>query len=580
MTDLGKESHISGLNARELSCTTCGRTYIFRECEQAMFIQRGWTMPTRCPACRKAKRDQRRVEREQRENRAWLQKKAVEKEIFDTRLMGWNVVSKDDIHPESDQILYVIGNGFDLMHGVRSSYYAFRDSLGKENPLRYALETYLMTEDIWADFENALAHFNLQAMCSGLMVGDCLDLFDACDANASDSAFFLATEVAANPILTVANDLPRRFRMWVETLSIGAKDRPLQSMFRNGKVLCFNYTEFVETLYGVSQDNVCYIHGCRRKEKGRPKEDLILGHAPGASEDAYDFEDDSYIGTKDSYKLHMMEVAQEQAFRLVAESDEILTKNCGDIITAHETFFSSLEQIKEVIFIGHSYASVDWDYFFEVASRLPDIKDIRWYFGCYNMHDLGNLEKLLLKLNIQRSTVSVFRTDDIAVVPLKDGLISTSTGSQMVEKTRDISPDSRWTVKTMGCTLLIVDQKSHDTDYEAMFSSCISDAFFVPADNCLFVVIGGVDPGVFLFRMSNDHWKLVNELKSIPNQSVINRRLCHVFLTEREITFVYNSRVRSYSLADGILVTNRTLRNAKSCFYEGDEISRLFLKAK
>lgn len=115
-----------------------------------------------------------------------------------------------------------------------------------------------------------------------------------------------------------SNKLQRRLRMWVEKLSIGTVDRPLRNMFRNGKVLCFNYTEFVETLYGVSEENVCYIHSCRRRKRGHPKETLILGHAPGASEEAYDFEDNSTIGTRAPYKIHMIEAAQEQALHLVS----------------------------------------------------------------------------------------------------------------------------------------------------------------------------------------------------------------------------------------------------------------------
>ena len=134
-------------------------------------------------------------------------------------------------------------------------------------------------EDIWADFEEALAHFNTNAMSNGFIIDNCLDMVGAYDKDAGASEFFQATEAAANPILTVANELPPRFRMWVETLSIGTDDRPLRDILRkDGQILCFYYTEFVETLYGFPEDNICYIHGCRRKKKYFPKERLILGH--------------------------------------------------------------------------------------------------------------------------------------------------------------------------------------------------------------------------------------------------------------------------------------------------------------
>ncbi len=34
---------------------------------------------------------------------------------------------------DSNTSLYIIGNGFDIMHGVPSDYYKFRDFIGKNN---------------------------------------------------------------------------------------------------------------------------------------------------------------------------------------------------------------------------------------------------------------------------------------------------------------------------------------------------------------------------------------------------------------------------------------------------------------
>lgn len=54
---------------------------------------------------------------------------------------------------DPNRTLFIIGNGFDLMHGVPASYYCFRDSMGRHNELRNALEIYIRKEDLWADFE-------------------------------------------------------------------------------------------------------------------------------------------------------------------------------------------------------------------------------------------------------------------------------------------------------------------------------------------------------------------------------------------------------------------------------------------
>lgn len=70
---------------------------------------------------------------------------------------------------------------------VRSSYYAFRDTLGKNSVLLHALENFITFEDIWADFEEALAHFNINAMSNDVIVDNWLDILGAYDEDAGAS---------------------------------------------------------------------------------------------------------------------------------------------------------------------------------------------------------------------------------------------------------------------------------------------------------------------------------------------------------------------------------------------------------
>jgi hypothetical protein len=123
---------------QELSCKMCGKAFVFRNYERELFEQRGYANPKHCPLCRKATQEQREEEIELIENQKWQQKKSEDKKTFNHRLSEWKVVPKEDIHFSNDHVLYVIGNGFDLMHGVRSSYYAFRDTLGKNSALLHA----------------------------------------------------------------------------------------------------------------------------------------------------------------------------------------------------------------------------------------------------------------------------------------------------------------------------------------------------------------------------------------------------------------------------------------------------------
>ena len=103
---------------------------------------------------------------------------------------------------------------------------------------------------------------------------------------------------------------------------------------------------------------------------------------------------------------------------------------------------------------------------------------------------------------------------------------------------------------------------------------------FTPSGEHLLVIVHGYESGVLLFGCEADHWRFVDELKGIPNQGIINRRLNRVVLKDYEITFVYNSRVRVYDLRDGSLIKNQTIRNAKMLTYDGLDVSSWFVLRK
>ena len=462
------------------------------------------------------------------------------------------------------------------MHRVKSSYYAFRDFLGKRSELRFLLENFLVSDDIWADFEDSLARFNMNIMGSRFIVGDWLDNFNVYDEDASAADFYLAVETAADPMETIAEDLPKRFRRWVETLSVGTNDRPLKKMFRNGKVLCFNYTEFVETLYGVDKENICYIHGSRKNKKGNPKEKLILGHLSGASDTAFDFDDDLVPETKDPYKLEMIDIAQENIIQIVSEYDKELTKNCADIIKKHKGFFESLKKIETVIVVGHSFSPVDWKYFIEVVSQFHDMGKVNWFFGCYGLRDLNNLEKLLLKLCLDKSKVAVFRTDTIFTVPEKMETMEVEP-SKMSYKELCVSLDKRWSVTVLFNILCINEYHENRVCLKVMFSEHINKAFFLYGNEMYMIALHfGINSGVYLFKTRDDEWEFVGELESIKNQGIINSRLSSVYFTEDALTFVYNNRVRHYSLDNGELIENIAARNAPQRKYSGENITYMF----
>jgi len=379
-----------------LKCIDCGDDF-FTEGERDFYLSKDLHMPKRCKPCRGKKKARFKQEKERIE--------------FEKALAAspYKYIEKSNLlKTEPDTSLFIIGNGFDLMHGVKSSYYSFRDTLGKNNSLRFALETYLNVEDLWADFEDALAHIDRDAMFG--VVDMWLDDFDAYNPDAQAADFFAAVDTATGPSQTITQDLPRRFRMWVESLKVpDLSFRPLIDVISNSKTLNFNYTEFIEDLYGVDKENICYIHGCRRKVKYQQKEKLILGHVPGAG-DTGSVGDYRLPKHKSGYKRYMMEAAVETAARNLSWYDDETTKYSKDIIKGHQEFFDELSNVSQIIVIGHSLSPVDWDYFKEIISVNQKKQDVEWYFSCHSPRNIESIKVFSGAMGIEAEQITLFIT--------------------------------------------------------------------------------------------------------------------------------------------------------------------------
>ena len=190
-----------------LKCIDCGAGF-FTEGEKNFYESKGLSMPKRCKSCR----DKRKL---------WLEQEREEKELrsFLSTLPFKQVKMAEITLSNPEATLFIIGNGFDRMHGTPSSYYHFRDTIGKNNILRFTLETYIRKDNIWGDFESSLAYLDREMMLS--TVDDWLDNFGVLDEDDDDFSaadFFAAQETAASPVFILTQELPKKFRRWVNTL--------------------------------------------------------------------------------------------------------------------------------------------------------------------------------------------------------------------------------------------------------------------------------------------------------------------------------------------------------------------------
>lgn len=371
------------------NCIDCGQEFVIPPNQQIFYEDRGWELPKRCKACRERKKQER--QKKEAEEAA----RQFEKELSDSPYITRKTTNIEVSSPATT--LYVIGNGFDLAHGVPSSYSKFRDWLGRRSNLRETLETYIRNDALWWNFEEALSDLDLDM--PSMAIPEMLDAFDAYDPDAQMADYYAAIDMAMLPVDTITNELPQKFRRWIETLRVDTSMKPLSSVVKPGaKYLNFNYTEFAETLYGAK--GVCYIHGSRKNRKSK----LILGHSykkfvPDVSVKMPKF--------KDGFKRTMVNAAFDDAMVHAGWYDQATTKNSRQIIKEHKSFFDGLSNINTVIVIGHSLSEVDMEYFEKICSEIRN--DAAWIFSCHDSAGLKSINAFVKTMGIGADKVAIFR---------------------------------------------------------------------------------------------------------------------------------------------------------------------------
>lgn len=294
-------------------------------------------------------------------------------------------MNRKSLFPELDKLesetLIVIGNGFDIAHGIKSTYGDFRNWLvaKKESSLIGLMDTFFSNKrDVWNDIEKALGEYDEESILSFCRPDEEFDY----DHSLSSSARIEDSPMAIfQPVLEQFKD---RFDEWVESIEIFGAERIVE-LSPNCRYLTFNYTNTLETIYGIPKNNIAHIHGSRFL-----KDEYIIGH--NCYRNPMDVWDDESL------------IFESRAMESIVESMNGFVKDYQGNIHKHSDFFLKLSQIKQVICYGHSMNEIDWPYFEEIINKTG--KDIPWRISFYCKTDYDNVEKF--KTHFDLSNVSTF----------------------------------------------------------------------------------------------------------------------------------------------------------------------------
>jgi hypothetical protein len=268
-------------------------------------------------------------------------------------------------------VLYILGNGFDLAHGLRTRYQDFKDWLLENchecfvRRMEALYPSVVNNNGEWNDIERALGVFNFEEVTSfDINFTDCGDPEEA------------NLGAGAN-IKTVTNVLPILLRNWIETIRFDNVDKKFQ-LEGNCMIISFNYTQTVEQVYGINSERVFHIHSSVKE----PSKELIIGYRP---EDGYDNEVWDTGRTDDNAIRHNL------LTNMIKPFDSLL-----DLL---RRFFPQLSQVSDVRVIGHSCSRIDEPYFMKIARAI--YKDAMWKFYIYNDNMKGVYESFAKRITQQ-----------------------------------------------------------------------------------------------------------------------------------------------------------------------------------
>ena len=176
--------------------------------------------------------------------------------------------------------LYIIGNGFDLHHGLRSAYSHFGEYLAESDYETYQyLEEYLHCDeqDFWSTFEDNLARFDSQALLE--FASESLVGYGAEDW--SDAFHHDYQEEISRVVHALSKKLLAHFTDWISQIEIPPLTELTGKLLRinsDAEFLNFNYTSTLQTLYKIPSKKILHLHGSPSGSK------IILGHGWSTSD--------------------------------------------------------------------------------------------------------------------------------------------------------------------------------------------------------------------------------------------------------------------------------------------------------
>jgi hypothetical protein len=286
--------------------------------------------------------------------------------------------------------LFVIGNGFDLAHGLPTKF----DPDFKNIARRYEQDNFWnlyqsREDDIWSDFENLLGYPDFNAI-EEIFYGYEPDYLSERERDRDAIIYQVELNGKLQDALYVFADNAER-----ALSNIQSNVLVRQILDPDGYYLTFNYTHTLEYIYEIPGEQVLHIHG----EVG--ENNLKLGYPKGKflpEKYSYDIRGKgrgcySEIEIED-YIVNIEDYYIRTAYEDLLEKCKSFYKDIRlDLL---DEFLDEKRNIDEIIVYGHSCA-IDFEYFGDIRERYPAAY---WRFYVRGEEQKSNVNYLITKYGI------------------------------------------------------------------------------------------------------------------------------------------------------------------------------------
>jgi hypothetical protein len=282
--------------------------------------------------------------------------------------------------------LYVIGNGFDLWHGIPSSLAQYKQYVqAADRDVYREIEEYLPTQEDWSDLELALANIDVDALIDNL--GHFMGSYGA--EEWSDSGHHDFQYEVQNVVERLSNSLRLRFAEWIRKLPIPSPTtagKRLATLDADAVFLNFNYTSTLGALYGIRPERILFIHGYA----DLAEDELVLGHA---------WHPQSRKSLNDRPDIEEVDTRLMEANDIIDGYFSATFKRSAELIAEHREFFDALTEVEQVIVLGHSLSAVDAAYFTALLEQRS-VAEAQWQAACRSPEEWPEKQVLLARLGI------------------------------------------------------------------------------------------------------------------------------------------------------------------------------------